>query len=386
MQIAFYAPMKPPDHPIASGDRAMGRALMDALRLGRHTVEVASRFRSFDAGDPNRQARLRQTGLRLAERLARRFKTESTPDNGEARFRPDLWFTYHLYHKAPDWLGPHVAARLGIPYVVAEASFAPKQAGGRWDLGHRSVAFALSHADRVFQLNPADAECVSPLLQDPTVLTSLPPFLETSLYSNPEREPARLAAAAALGLDLEQPWLMSVAMMRRDQKLSSYRVLATALAELTDLPWQLIVVGTGPAEAEVRAALASFSARIKWAGALEPERLRSLYRASDLFLWPAIKEAWGMAILEAQAAGLAVIAGRSGGVPAIVAEGGTGLLAQAGDGIAFASATRSLLLDPERRRAMGLAATRRTALEHDIGVASALLDHHLQSLVRRSPP
>ena len=43
---------------------------------------------------------------------------------------PELWFTYHLYHKAPDWLGPRIAGALGIPYVVAEASFAPKQAGG----------------------------------------------------------------------------------------------------------------------------------------------------------------------------------------------------------------------------------------------------------------
>ena len=43
---------------------------------------------------------------------------------------PELWLTYHLYYKAPDWLGPAVRAALGIPYVVAEASVAPKRAGG----------------------------------------------------------------------------------------------------------------------------------------------------------------------------------------------------------------------------------------------------------------
>ena len=45
------------------------------------------------------------------------------------RPRPDLWFTYHLYYKAPDLVGPLVAGALGIPYAVAEASVAHKRAG-----------------------------------------------------------------------------------------------------------------------------------------------------------------------------------------------------------------------------------------------------------------
>ena len=56
---------------------------------------------------------------------------------------------------------PGGGEKLGIPYVVAEASYAPKQAGGRWDLGHRAVAEAIRHAALVLQLNPADAECVA---------------------------------------------------------------------------------------------------------------------------------------------------------------------------------------------------------------------------------
>ena len=35
---------------------------------------------------------------------------------------PAAWFTYHLYYKAPDWLGPDIARALAIPYLVAEAS------------------------------------------------------------------------------------------------------------------------------------------------------------------------------------------------------------------------------------------------------------------------
>ena len=40
MRIAFYAPMKPPNHPVPSGDRTMARLMMAALELAGHEVET----------------------------------------------------------------------------------------------------------------------------------------------------------------------------------------------------------------------------------------------------------------------------------------------------------------------------------------------------------
>ena len=135
MRIAFYAPMKAPQHPVPSGDRRIARLFQAALAAAGHQVQLASSFRSRDGrGDAHRQTRIRDVGRRLAERLLRRYRRAS------AEHRPQLWFTYHLYHKAPDWLGPAVARGLGIPYVVAEASFAPKQATGRWRRTRRASA------------------------------------------------------------------------------------------------------------------------------------------------------------------------------------------------------------------------------------------------------
>ena len=54
---------------------------------------------------PNRHERLSTLGARLASRLTRRLRAAP----------PDLWFTYHLYHKAPDWLGPAVAGPSASP-------------------------------------------------------------------------------------------------------------------------------------------------------------------------------------------------------------------------------------------------------------------------------
>jgi glycosyltransferase involved in cell wall biosynthesis len=373
LRIAFYAPLKPPDHPVASGDRNMAQALIAAWRLAGHDVLVASRFRSFDAGVPLRQARLQALGSRLAGRLVGRL-------GGEAR-RPDLWFTYHLYHKAPDWLGPPVAARLGIPYFVCEASYAPKQAGGRWDLGHRSVGDAIRAADRIFQPNPADAECVAPLVASADRLVALPPFLDTAPFRTGRAASARAVLARQFGLDARTPWLLTVAMMRDDQKLASYLSLAAALAQLNQLPWSLILVGAGPAERRIRQAFAAFGDRVRWTGMLDRSALPELYGAADLYVWPAIKEAWGMAVLEAQAAGLPVVAGRSGGIAGIVKEGETGLLPPEGDVSAFAAALRTLLTNPELRQCMSLAAQRRTKERHDISAAAALLDRHLAAVL-----
>lgn len=130
MRVAFYAPLKHPGHPVPSGDRRMARLLIAALETGGHEVDVASQLRSFEgAGDRGAQAGIRAAAATEADRLIARYR-----EDPEAT-RPEIWFTYHVYYKAPDWLGPTVAAALQIPYMTAEASYAPKRAGGAWAQG-----------------------------------------------------------------------------------------------------------------------------------------------------------------------------------------------------------------------------------------------------------
>lgn len=88
-----------------------------------------------------------------------------------------------------------------------------------------------------------------------------------------------------------------------------------------------------------------------------------------------------MALLEAQAAGLPVVAGDSGGVASVVAHGETGLLAPEGDVPAFAEALRTLLRDHEFRTGMGEAAEARAMREHDLTGAAALLDRTLAAVI-----
>jgi len=376
MRVAFYAPLKPPDHPVPSGDRRMARLLIQALALAGHEVEVAARLRSWhDVPDGARQARIADLGAALAERLLRRYRTRP------ASARPQVWLTYHLYYKAPDWIGPQVAEGLGIPYLLVEASLANKRANGPWAQGHEAARAALDRAAVVISLNPDDVEC----LPDPGRVRPLAPFLDPAPFQAAAagRAAARSMLAENHGLDSAQPWLLAVAMMRPGDKLASYRLLANALQRLADSAWRILIAGDGPARTEVEAAFGGLPRdRVHWLGEVAAEALPALYAACDLMVWPAIHEAYGMAILEAQAAGLPVVAGRSAGVAQLIRDGQSGTLTASGDAGAFAQAVAGLLAAPETLHAMAIAAQARVETEHGVTAAAARLDAILREATK----
>ncbi len=227
-------------------------------------------------------------------------------------------------------------------------------------------------ADAVFGLNPADRDCVMPLLRGPQRWIALSPFLDAKRYGR------RRAGPPA-----PSPRLIAVAMMRHGDKLASYRLLGAALAELLDLSWSLDIIGDGPARAEVETALAPLGPRVRYRGALGEAAIAASLADADLFVWPAVNEAFGMALLEAQASGLAVVAGASGGVGGIVVSGETGLLVPPGDAGSFTAAVRRLIQGGEARAAMGAAARAKVALEHDLPIAATRLAAAIERLESR---
>lgn len=377
MRVAFYAPLKAPDHPVPSGDRRMARSLLALLeRLG-HEVRVVSRLRSYDRdGDPLRQLRMRTLATRMADRLARRLQRDGAPD---------LWVTYHCYHKAPDWLGPAVTRQLGIPYLVIEPSLAGKQSDGPWAIGHAGACLAFAHADMLLAMTGDDLDGLAkaPRLQGESRL--FPPFLDAAPFAAAagSRDAHRARLAAEHGLDEARPWLLCVAMMRPDVKRQSYLALAETLERLQAMPWQLVCVGDGPARPEIEARLARLGAgRVRCVGALPEPHLPAFYAAADLMLWPAFREAYGLALLEAQAAGLPVVACREGGVGDIVVDGETGLLVEDRDLAALARATAALLHDGDRRRRLAEAARARVQASHDLPAAADRLGQALADALR----
>ena len=95
-------------------------------------------------------------------------------------------------------------------------------------------------------------------------------------------------------------------------------------------------------------------------------------------MWPAVGEAYGMAFLEAQAAGLPVIAGRHRGVPDVVKDGETAWLTDPDDIGQMANRIDQLLTDPAERARMGQAACAFVGRERTLPVAARILDEALR--------
>jgi glycosyltransferase involved in cell wall biosynthesis len=357
MRVLLHTPLKPPDHPTPSGDREMARGLQRLLRRLGHRVLMPAASRLLPgAPSPETHIAWERWSRRRAAELVGRWR--SLPRGHRDRF--DLWFTYHCYYRKPDWLGPLVTRALGIPYVIAEVSHAPRRAQGPTRLGHRAVERALAAADLVLSLNPRDIVGVKSRLRPGALQILLPPFIDTAPFY------------AALSAN-DPPVLLTVSMMRTRDKLDSYRVLADALGRLRDRPWRAVLVGDGPARPEVESLLAPFGERVRFVGAVAHAELPAIYASADLYLWPAINEAYGMTFLEAQAAGLPVVAGYSGGVAAVVADGVTGILTPINDASAFAEAVARLLDGPGERARLGAGARVRVRTRHDERAAAHVL-------------
>jgi len=366
MRIAFYAPLKAPDHPVPSGDRTIARLLVAAMRQGGADVEIASRIRTR-ISEPSEgvQEAMAKQGRAAAKRFI--AKARALPK----RQRPQAWFTYHVYYKAVDWIGPEVAAALDIPYFLAEASHAPKRAEGPYAFSHAGAEAAIRAADGIFCLNPIDRGCLAPLVGKKRLI-DLVPFLDLAAFTRnlPARAAMRAKLARDHGLNADEPWLLAIGMMRKGDKLASYRLLAEALRPL-DRPWQLLIVGDGEARADVQRAFKPVAGGVFLLGAKPREKLPEIAAVCDLCVWPAVNEAFGMALLEAQACGLPVVAGAWGGVPAIIVDGKTGWLSKPGDATEF-SADVDFALDADLA-AVGKAARANALAKHDIAGAARTL-------------
>jgi phosphatidyl-myo-inositol dimannoside synthase len=127
---------------------------------------------------------------------------------------------------------------------------------------------------------------------------------------------------------------------------------------------RLLLVGGGPDAGRLRALAAAHGVAdaVVFTGAVDEADLAAHHAAGDVFALPCRTRGWGLdveglgiALLEAAASGLPVVAGRSGGAPETVQEGRTGHVVDGRDRQALVEALVELLADPARAAAMGAA-------------------------------
>jgi glycosyltransferase involved in cell wall biosynthesis len=363
MRCLFLAPMKAPDHPLPSGDRAMARLFVRLLGRVGYEVELVSKLSTrTKEPSPERWRELEHAADVELQRILEGVPAAPGPIA--------CVFTYHLYYKAPDLIGPRLATALGVPYVVAEATRAPSRGQGPFARGHELAERAIDAADLVLNLTTRDREMVERFKPAAQRIADLKPFFDPADWP--------LAGPPAPRREGELR-LVNVAMMRPGNKLASHHQLAEALARL-GRPFRLDMIGDGPTREEVHAAFAPLGDQVRFHGMIEDRTiLARFYREADLFVWPGVGEAYGAVYLEAQAHGLPCVAGDNGGVPDVIRDGETGILAPRGDIDAYAGAIRLLADDDELRTRYAHAAWRFASEERTIEAAQHTLEAALDA-------
>lgn len=162
----------------------------------------------------------------------------------------------------------------------------------------------------------------------------------------------RLAARNAMGIAADVPVIGSVGRLvsLKNQRLL-IEVLPALLARHPAL--RLVIVGDGPLESALRAQASSLKVegQVNFLG--QRADVADLLPGFDIFALPSLTEGLSIALLEACATGVAVVATAVGGNPEIVKDGQTGLLVPPEDGPALREALAALLADPALRGRLG---------------------------------
>jgi N-acetyl-alpha-D-glucosaminyl L-malate synthase BshA len=187
--------------------------------------------------------------------------------------------------------------------------------------------------------------------------------------------PARPRPRAAL----EAPRLVHVSNLRPVKRPLD---LVAILARLDAPQARLRVVGDGPERAalERAAAEAGLAARVELLGVRHD--VGPALRDASVFVLPSASEGFGLAVLEAMAAGLPVVATDAGGLPEVVEHGVEGFLHPVGDVDGMAGSVARLLREPALRRRLGEAARARAAGFGEAAALAAYREVYAESLAR----
>ncbi len=220
---------------------------------------------------------------------------------------------------------------------------------------------------------------VQRLTSSPPPHASVPPGVDGDRF-RPLDAAQRVAARKELGVGPDAQLVVGVARLVPRKGMD---VLVRAAARLAPAFPELVVAvaGTGRQARTLRRLVARHRAPVRLLGSVSDASLPRLYGAADVFASPCRnrwagmeQEGFGIVFLEAAAAGVPAVAGRSGGTPEAVLDGVTGLVVRRpGDDAEVAEALARLLADPDRRAAMGAAGRRRAVEEYGYDLLAARL-------------
>ncbi len=216
--------------------------------------------------------------------------------------------------------------------------------------------WSLRRADRIITVSRAFALQLARIASEDRI-TVLHNSIDIDSFNAISAEETR-ALRAKLGIVEDERALLAVGRLSHEK---GHADLISAFASIVkaDPRTKLVIVGDGPERnsLETRARSSGFGDRIIFTGQVSDASV--YYRVADVFVLPSHSEGSPNALLEAMAAGLPVVATRVGGVPEIVTDEESALLAPAHDAQAMAEAVLRLLADKNISQRLAAAARQR---------------------------
>ncbi|MCZ7525030.1 MAG: glycosyltransferase [Acidimicrobiia bacterium] len=296
-------------------------------------------------------------GLRTVRRLARYLRDERIDlvhvhgqlDRRYGEVAAFLTRTPVVSHAHSMWvyLGVHVEPGTG-PLARARAEVMGRL---RDLLEHRTVRHYVADSDEAGRRYAAVARAPVTTYRQGVDLARFPPPGDAGAS-------ARTAAVRdGLGLDPSVPVLVNVSRLVPEKgQADLVEALVSVRRSCPDAV--LVLVGDGPERPrlEARAAELGVAGSVVFTG--NRHDVPDLLAAGDVFVFSSESESFGLAVLEAMAAGRPVVSYRLPSLEEFVMEGATGVLVDHGDTASLAAATGELLADPSRASAMGEAGRR----------------------------
>lgn len=280
---------------------------------------------------------IERVGARASSHAVRMLVLNAAALRHAARRQPDVTLSAHVIVSPAAFAIRRMLGARTAQYFYASEMFGKP----------RLAAFAAANADLAIAISSYTATLVTAAGASPQRLRVIPPGIAPA--PAPARDSARLRA--------QRPTILTVAQLLYRYKGHDVliRALAGIRARVPDVEW--VVIGDGPLRASLEALARSsgLDGAVRFLGDVPAEQRDEWLRRADLMAMPSrlAGEGFGIALLEAAAHGMPVLAGNVGGPLDAVVDGDSGLLVDPTDATAVAAAATRLLLDRRLARRLG---------------------------------
>ncbi|MGH2760463.1 MAG: glycosyltransferase family 4 protein [Actinomycetota bacterium] len=277
-------------------------------------------------------------------------------------------------------LGPRLRQSTGLPFTVIAHGTGEILLPSRVPFARRALRKVLIEADIVLPVSEFTRDAVDHITEGRANVVVVPPSIDVTRFS---LDVSGGDVRARYGLGAE----FVVLFVSRLVKRKGADTLIRALAEADAIA---VIVGTGSERASLErlAREAGVADRVVFAGFVPDGSLPTFYAAADCFCMPCSTrlrgldtEGFGVVYLEAQASGLACIAGRCGGSVEAVVQGETGAVLEDSTPDAVAAAIEVLRNDPALCARLGAAGRLRAEREFAPEVAAGRIEESLEEVI-----